>query len=105
MKNKYFKIFSEFFSEFASDTWTLVSMGRTLSIEKQKGRSYKKSETIEYEVELNGQNASHYSLVWTDIWCKGFIELNINNTTQILPFRFQDSSELEVIPMENSRRP
>lgn len=69
-------------------------------IEKKRGRSYKESETIEYEVELNGEKVSQYNLVWTDIWCKGFIELTINNTTQMLPFRFRDSSELEVIAVE-----
>lgn len=69
-------------------------------IEKQKGRSYKESETIEYEVELNGEKVSQYNLVWTDIWCKGFIEMTVNDMTQIVPFRFRDSSELEVIPVE-----
>lgn len=69
-------------------------------IEKKRGRSYKESETIEYEVELNGDKVSQYNLVWADIWCKGFIEITINNTTQMLPFRFRDSSELEVIPVE-----
>jgi hypothetical protein len=70
-------------------------------IERKRGRSYKESETIEYEVELNGDKVSQYNLVWADIWCKGFIELAINNTTQMLPFRFRDSSELEVMPAEN----
>jgi DNA-directed RNA polymerase subunit RPC12/RpoP len=71
-------------------------------IEKKRGRSYKESETIEYEVELNGDKVSQYNLVWADIWCKGFIEITINNTTQMLPFRFRDSSELEVIPAKNN---
>ena len=70
-------------------------------IEKKRGRSYKESETIEYEVELNGDKVSQYNLVWADIWCKGFIEFTVNNTTQMLRFRFRDSSELEVIPVRS----
>ncbi|MBN4006954.1 hypothetical protein [Nostoc sp. LPT] len=71
-------------------------------IEKKRGRSYKESQTSEYEVELNGEKVSQYNLVWTDIWCKGFIELTRNNTIQMFPFRFRDSSELEVIPVEKN---
>lgn len=80
----------------------IVGLSIKGEIEKKKGRSYKESETIEYEVELNGEKVSQYNLVWTDILCKGFIEFTANNTIQLLSFRFRESSELEVIPMKNS---
>ncbi|MFM6025140.1 MAG: hypothetical protein ACKPER_19790, partial [Dolichospermum sp.] len=66
-------------------------------VERQRGRSYTTSEKLEYEVELSGDNACEYSLIWTDVWCTGTIEFTTNEITQVLPFRFRERSELEVI--------
>lgn len=78
----------------------IVGVSVLNEVERQKGCSYTKSETIEYEVELSGENVCHYHLVWTDVWCKGVIELAIDETTQIIPFRFRERSELEVVPLK-----
>ena len=66
-------------------------------VERQRGRSYTTSEKLEYEVELSGDNACEYSLIWTDVWCTGTIKFTTNVITQVLPFRFRERSELEVI--------
>ena len=78
----------------------VVNISVRTEIENQKGRSYTESETIEYEVELDGQVSSQYSLIWSDVWCKGVIEVPNNNVTQLVPFRFREHSELEVTPQK-----
>jgi hypothetical protein len=78
----------------------VVGVSVLTEVERQRGRSYRKSETIEYEVELSGENVCKYHLVWSDIWCKGIIEIAIDETTQIIPFRFRERSELEVVPLK-----
>lgn len=63
-------------------------------IQKARRKAYKDSETIEYEVELDGEQSNQYLLIWLDIWCKGFIEITLDGTTQFSPFRFREGSEL-----------
>jgi hypothetical protein len=65
-------------------------------IEKSQGRTYQETETMEYEIELNGEMSNRYTLIWTDIWLVGNTEIQQNNTTRILPFQFHEYSELEV---------
>jgi len=79
----------------------LISASIHSELEQTHGRTYKQSETIEYEVELNGERYNQYKLAWTDIWRKGVVEFQQNNTTQVFPFRFREQTELEVIPINS----
>jgi hypothetical protein len=63
------------------------------------GRTYKESETLEYEVALNGETSTRYRLSWTDTWRKGIAEIPIGNETKVIPFRFRESTKLEVTPI------
>lgn len=67
-------------------------------IEKAQGRTYQESETMEYEIELDGEINNRYTLTWTDTWLMGNTEIQQGNTTRILPFQFREYSELEVNP-------
>jgi len=71
-------------------------------ITQAKGRTYQQSETMEYEVELNGEKSNRYQLVWVDIWRKGFAELIQGNQTQVVPFQFRELTELRVIPVSST---
>lgn len=68
-------------------------------IERMQGHSFKQSETLEYEVELNGDKSSRYKLAWVDVWQTGAIEYPIENKTKVIPFRFNETSELKVSPI------
>ena len=70
-------------------------------IEREQGRTYQQSETLEYEVALNGEKSTRYKLTWTDVWRKGVAEFPQGNTIQRLPFRFREWAELEVFPIES----
>lgn len=70
-------------------------------IEQLKGQSYKGSETISYEIELSGNQATRYQLIWTDIWRQVLVQLPGNRNT-VIPFRFRESTELSVFPIETS---
>ncbi len=69
-------------------------------IERSQGHSYKNSETISYEVALNGDSKSRYSLVWTDLWRKGRILGSKAIATTDLVFRYRDRAELRVEAVE-----
>lgn len=75
----------------------LISASIYGELEYSKGQSIQKSETIEYEVELNGDKSNKYKLVWIDIWQKGIVEFQ-NNTLTAIPFQFRERSELTVAP-------
>ena len=67
-------------------------------IERQRRRSYSQSETVEYEVELNGDKSGRYWLIWTDVWQQGVVEFQYQGSTHTLPFQFRERTELEVLP-------
>ena len=66
---------------------------------KKQGHSYKESETIGYEIELNGETSSQFKLIWTDVWRKGTAQFTHNGETHFAPFRFKEQTELEVVPL------
>lgn len=68
-------------------------------ITKKQGQSYKESETMEYEIELNGKTSNRFKLVWTDIWRKGTAQFSYKGMTNFAPFRFKEHTELEVVPL------
>lgn len=65
-------------------------------IEKRSGRGYHQSETVEYDVTLNGSKNEHYKLIWTDIWRTGNAEVREGDKTHMIPFRFRERTELNV---------
>ncbi|MHC5861872.1 hypothetical protein [Nostoc sp.] len=73
----------------------LISASIQKKIERQQGRGYKESETVSYEIELNGTTAAKYQLIWTDIWQQGTVQFP-ENKGSVIPFRFRERAELEV---------
>jgi hypothetical protein len=67
-------------------------------VEREHDRSYKESETLEYEVELDGSKGTHYVLVWVDSFCKGTIEFSHADRIDRIPFRFRTQTDLQVTP-------
>lgn len=65
-------------------------------IERQQGRSRKLSETMEYEVELNGNQSSQYRLKWMDLWREGYVELHQSKNIDTIPFTYKERAELDV---------
>lgn len=68
-------------------------------IEQLKGQSYKGSETVSYQIELSGDKATKYQLIWTDVWRQLLVQLPGDRDT-VIPFRFRESTELGVFPVE-----
>ena len=87
---------------FEAGLQAIISASIRGEIERSLGRTYQETETTEYEVELNGQNASHYNLVWTDIWLTGDSSVKEGKHINKLPFEFRERSELEVSPLVES---
>jgi hypothetical protein len=79
----------------------LIELTITATIERSKETSYQESETIEYEVELNGNKSQGYKLVWMDVWRQGKVELETKDGKHSIPFEYRERSELDVIPVEN----
>jgi hypothetical protein len=77
----------------------LLSASIRGEIEKEQGRAYQESETIEYEVALNGEQSTRYQLNWKDVWRKGVAEYREGGATHLVPFRFREWAELEVLPI------
>lgn len=65
-------------------------------LEKRRGKGFSQSETVEYEVMLDGAKNEHYQLIWTDVWQTGIAEVRQGNETQMIPFRFRELTELNV---------
>lgn len=68
-------------------------------MKKIKGEDFKETETIEYEIELNGEKSNRYKLIWIDTWRKGSVELreeSIESQTHFIPFEIREKSELHV---------
>ena len=68
-------------------------------ISQKQGQSVTESETVEYEVEIDGEKGCRYRLIWTDIWRKGIAEFSHGSATHMAPFRYRERSELEVVPV------
>ncbi len=68
-------------------------------IQKKQNKAYRQTETIEYEIELNGNISNRYELVWVDVWQKGVVEIKRANL-QVLPFQIRERTELQVLPVE-----
>ena len=68
-------------------------------ISRQQGQSAVESETVEYEVELDGEKGLRYRLQWTDIWRNGTAEFLHGGVTHQTPFRYRERSELAVLPV------
>lgn len=67
-------------------------------VEQKHGRSYNESETLEYEVELNGSKGTSYTLLWIDSFCTGTIEFSHSDRIDRIPFRFRTQTDLQVTP-------
>ena len=67
-------------------------------LEQKHGRSYSESETLEYEVELDGNQGSSFTLLWIDSFCKGTIEFSHTDRVDRVPFRFRTQTDLQVTP-------
>ncbi len=78
---------------------TVVNLSIKSAIEKSKETTYEESETVEYEVELNGSASTSYKLVWSDIWRSGTVQVEANHKMHAIPFEYRDRSELNVIPV------
>lgn len=76
----------------------IISASIRGEIGHKQGHAYNESETMEYEIDLNGETNTCYRLIWTDIWRKGFAEFQIGNATQTFPFRFREWTKLDVSP-------
>ena len=68
-------------------------------VEEKTGKTLKESETVSYEIELNGKDAPKYQLVGTDVWRSGRVSIAGLHSGR---FRFRESAELEVIPIRNA---
>jgi hypothetical protein len=77
----------------------IISASVRGEIGQRQGRTYQESETLEYEVALNGETSTRYRLIWTDMWRKGVAEFQIGYRTQVLPFRFREWTKLDVYPI------
>lgn len=82
----------------------IISASIRSEIDQKQGRTYQQSETIEYEVELNGEKSNRYELIWTDVWRKGVVEFQQKGQTRILPFQFRERAELQVAPLATASR-
>jgi hypothetical protein len=71
-------------------------------MEQTQGRSYQQTETMEYEILLNGEKSNQYKLTWVDTFFTGTIEVQQGGVTQSIPFQFREGTELEVIPISQS---
>lgn len=67
--------------------------------EQVTGSSFHESETVDYEVELDGNKATRYYLEWIEVWREGLAKLDMSETR----FRIRERVELEVSIAESSR--
>ena len=80
----------------------LVSVSIQGEIQRIKGYVSQQTESVEYEVTLNGEKHNQYKLVWMDIWLKGTADIQDNNSSYSQPFQFRDRTELKVVPFTDS---
>jgi hypothetical protein len=77
----------------------IISSSVLGKIEQTQGRSYQQSETVEYQIELNGNQCKHYRLTWVDTFLTGSVEVQQSGRSQSIPFQFREGTELEVVPI------
>jgi hypothetical protein len=83
----------------STHTYTeFLSQSIKKEMEQKQGRNYQESETLEYEVELDGSKGSAYTLLWIDSFCKGTIEFTHTDRIDRIPFRFRTQTDLQVTP-------
>jgi hypothetical protein len=76
----------------------LVSASIQGEIQRVKGYVSQQSESMEYEITLDGDKHTQYKLVWMDVWLKGTAEIQDGNGNSQQPFQFRDRAELKVVP-------
>jgi hypothetical protein len=76
----------------------LVSASIQGEIQRVKGYVSQQSESMEYEITLDGERHTQYKLVWMDVWLKGMAKIQDSNGTHQQPFQFRDRTELKVVP-------
>jgi hypothetical protein len=69
------------------------------AVERKQGQSYQQTETVEYTVQLNGEEARRYKLVWSDIWQGGTAEIVQGGRSSTAPFQLRVGTELDVKPV------
>ncbi len=77
----------------------LVSASIQGEIQRVKGYESQQSETMEYEVTLDGDKHTQYKLIWMDVWLKGIAEIQDGNINHQQLFQFRDRAELKVVPV------
>jgi tyrosine-protein phosphatase YwqE len=71
-------------------------------LEQSKGQTFQQSETLEYEVALNGDKSNRYKLTWVDLWKKGTVEFQNGSSTVMIPFQIRELTELKVVPEKDN---
>jgi len=66
------------------------------AVEENSGSTYRESETIEHEVQLDGTNRGEYTLMWVDTYCDGRVTFLRGDRTETIPFAFREQTELQV---------
>jgi hypothetical protein len=66
------------------------------AVEEKSGSTYRESETIEHEVQLDGSRSDQYTLVWVDTYCDGKVAFVRGDRTETIPFAFREQTELQV---------
>ena len=66
------------------------------AVEEKSGSTYRESETIEHEVQLDGSHRDEYTLVWVDTYCDGKVDYVRGDRTETIPFAFREQTELQV---------
>ncbi len=59
-------------------------------------RSLKETEVIEHVTTLDGNHATQYNLIWTDVWLLGEARVLSKGALQPTTFRIKDSTEFTV---------
>ena len=77
----------------------LVSASIQGEIQRVKGYVSQQSESMEYEVTLDGDKHTQYKLIWMDVWLKGIAEIQDGNLNHQQLFQFRDRAELKVVPV------
>jgi hypothetical protein len=66
------------------------------AIEQKHGQTYKESERVEYEIELNGGQNTEYKLVWKDRWLTGTATIKDRTMVEEIPFEFKEWTQLHI---------
>ena len=77
----------------------LVSASIQGEIQRVKGYVLQQTESMEYEITLDGEKHPQYQLMWMDVWLKGIAEIQESGNSYQQPFQFRDRAELKVIPL------